>query len=142
VNTTIPRTILAQWDVLVVEDEADSLDVAFRVLRYYGATVHIAHNGREALDVLKTITPKFILSDLSMPTMSGWELIEHINRDQRLVGIPIIALTSHAMQGDREKAISKGFYNYLTKPLTAGNFIRDLLVLLVDVPSLALEISS
>jgi CheY-like chemotaxis protein len=140
VNTPIPRTILANWTVLIVEDEADSLDVALRVLKYYGANVHTARNGQEAWEVLQSITPRFIISDLSMPVISGWELIEQIKQDRRLSEIPTIALTAHAMLGDREKAMAAGFYNYLTKPLTASTFIRDLLTLLIDVPALAGEL--
>ncbi|MDX1995315.1 MAG: response regulator [bacterium] len=137
----IPRTVLSGWDILVVEDEADSLDIAVSVLTYYGASVHTAGNGQEALHKLETLTPRLIISDLSMPVMSGWALIEHLNQDRRLMSIPAIALTAHAMPGDREKAIAAGFHNHLTKPLTATTFIRHLLNLLVDIPVLNEELA-
>lgn len=130
----IPRTLLNGWDVLVVEDDPDSLEIASRLLKYYGATVHTAENGQHALTVLKTVTPRFIVSDLSMPVMSGWELMAHLSQDRRFSDIPVIALTAHAMMGDRQKALSAGFFNYLTKPLTAGTFIRELIALLQVVP--------
>jgi CheY-like chemotaxis protein len=72
-----------------------------------------------------------------MPVMDGWEFMNTIKRDRRTLDIPVIALTAHAMPGDRERAITAGFHNYLTKPLTPATFMRDLLSLLVDVPELA-----
>jgi len=133
----IRRDILKDWEVLVVEDDPDSMDVATLILQFYGAKVYSAHNGQEALTMLATLRPRFIISDLSMPVMSGWDLIDRLKRDRRLMDIPAIALTAHAMVGDREKAIAAGFYNYLTKPLTAMTFMHDLLALLIDIPTLS-----
>lgn len=133
----VPRTILIGWNVLVVDDEPDSLEVATMVLEAYGATVHAASNGKDALRLLAEVKPRFVISDLSMPVMDGWQLMEKIQRDGALREIPVIALTAHAMKGDREKALATGFHNYLTKPLTARTFIYDLLLLLVDIPEFA-----
>ncbi|MBL8162606.1 MAG: response regulator [Anaerolineae bacterium] len=139
-NAPIPRTILKDWVVLVVDDEADSLEVATRILRHYGAVVHTATNGLEGLDIVRTIKPRFIISDLSMPAMDGWGMLDALKRDRTTLEIPVIALTAHAMAGDREKAIMAGFHNYLTKPLTPATFLRDLLNLLTDIPEFASEI--
>jgi CheY-like chemotaxis protein len=130
----IPRTILQNWSVLVVDDEPDSLEVAQRLLKHYGATVTLATNGQEALTALKTHRPTLIISDLSMPVMDGWGLIYELKSNRAFSDIPIIALTAHAMGGDRERAISAGFYNYLIKPLTPATFIKDLVNLLVEIP--------
>jgi two-component system, cell cycle response regulator DivK len=73
---------------------------------------------------------------LSMPVMDGWRLIHELNIDRTLRDIPVIALTAHAMSGDRERAIQAGFVNYLTKPLDPDKFIQQLLNLLVDLPEL------
>ena len=133
----IPRTILAHWIVLVVDDEPDSLEVAARILRHYGAEVITAGDGKEALIKLGTIRPTLIISDLSMPVLDGWGLIYELKRNRVTIDIPVIALTAHAMVGDRTRAISAGFHNYLTKPLTPATFMKDLLRLLVDLPEFA-----
>ncbi len=131
---SIPRTILKEWDVLVVDDEPDSLEVAQRILRHYGADVRTATNGQEALTETKKKRPKLIISDISMPILDGWGLIYELKRERAFMEIPVIALTAHAMTGDRERAISAGFHNYLTKPLTPVTFMRDLLILLTAIP--------
>src|SRR5215471_12032371 len=130
----ISRKILKDWVVLVLDDEPDSLEVATRILTFYGATVCTACNGQEGLNYVQTMRPRFILSDISMPVMDGWSFIFRLKNDRRTMDIPAIALTAHAMVGDREKAINAGFHNYLDKPLTPETFIRDLLRLLVDLP--------
>lgn len=140
--TDIPKDILKNWEVLVVDDELDSQEVAKRLLKRYGATVHTADNGREAVNLLVTIRPKFILSDLSMPELDGWGLIYELQQNRDTADIPIFALTAHAMLGDRERAIAVGFHNYMTKPLTPATFITNLLELLKTVPQLATELES
>jgi|SRR5579859_7001088 len=137
---SISRSILKDWIVLVVDDEPDSLEVATRILRFYGATVYTACDGQEGLNYVQSIRPRFILSDLSMPVMDGWSFIFRIKNERRTMDIPTIALTAHAMVGDRERAINAGFHNYLDKPLTPETFIRDLLRLLVDIPELSTEL--
>jgi CheY-like chemotaxis protein len=133
----IPRTILQGWNVLVVDDEPDSLEVAARLLRHYGATVATATNGEEALESVKEHRPTIVISDLSMPILDGWGLIYELKLNRATIDLPVIALTAHAMVGDRERAISAGFHNYLVKPLTPSTFIKDLLRLLVEIPEFA-----
>lgn len=127
-------SVLVGWRVLVVDDEPDNLDVARRMLKKAGAEVSLAENGEEALALVQTKTFDFILSDLSMPVMDGWMLMYELNMDRRTADIPVIALTAHAMAGDRERAMEAGFINYITKPLDIDKFITDLLNILVDVP--------
>jgi len=122
------------WTVLVVEDELDSMDVAYRILTLAGATVLKAANGRHALNLLQNHSVDFILSDLSMPIMDGWELLEVLKEDRRTMDIPVIALTAHTMPGDREKAICAGFHNYISKPLDLTKLIQQLVNVLVDLP--------
>lgn len=133
----IYENILDGWNVVVVDDEEDSLEVAEIILMEYGATVYTASDGQEALEIVRTVKPSLVISDLSMPVMDGWSLIYTMKQDRSLAEIPVIALTAHAMVGDRERAISAGFHNYLTKPLTVNTFMRDLVNLLVDIPDLA-----
>ncbi len=138
--TGLRRDLLAGWDVLVVEDEPDSLEVAERILRFYGAKVHTATNGAEGLAAARRLLPRFILSDLSMPEMDGWEMLFELKQDRATLDIPVIALTAHAMKGDRDRAINAGFHNYLTKPLNPATFMSDVVKLLDDVPELAMAL--
>ena len=142
-NAQIRRDIIKDWQVLLVDDEPDNLEVALRVLRFYGAQVRTAENGKEALDLLqsKQLTPRFILSDISMPVMDGWAFLYELKRDPLLVNIPVIALTAHAMAGDRERGLQAGFHNYLTKPFNPGTMMRELLQMLVTVPALAAQLA-
>ena len=129
--------LLKGWDIVVIDDEPDSLEVARYILDFYGANVHTAINGKEGIALVEKIRPRFVISDLSMPEMDGWEFLSKLKSAISTQNIPVIALTAHAMKGDRERAISAGFYNYLTKPLTASTFIDELLILLMDIPQLA-----
>jgi two-component system, cell cycle response regulator DivK len=126
---------VANWKVLVVDDEPDSLTVVTLVLKFHGATVYSAKNGKEALDLVEQVTPTFILSDLSMPEMDGWEMLHNLQSNVRTKDIPVIALTAHAMKGDRERAVSVGFHYYLTKPLSPITFLKDLTKLFANQPA-------
>jgi CheY-like chemotaxis protein len=133
----IPGNLLEGWNIVVLDDEEDSLEVAEIILTEYGATVHTAEDGTEGLEIIRRVKPRFVISDLSMPAMDGWGFINVMKADRGLAEIPVIALTAHAMVGDRERAMAAGFHNYLTKPLTVDTFMADLLKLLIDIPELA-----
>ncbi len=133
----IPPDLLKDWDVVVIDDEPDSLEVARYILDFYGANVHTATNGKEGVNLVKKVKPRFVISDLSMPEMDGWEFLRELKSTVYTDNIPVIALTAHAMKGDRERAIGAGFHNYLTKPLTANTFMDELLTLLLDIPQLS-----
>ena len=134
----IPNNVLDGWKVVVVEDEPDSLEVATLLLEMYGAQVIGARNGKEGIDLIRQHRPNFVISDLSMPEMSGWELIEALKHEERVLAeIPVIALTAHAMDHDRRKAIEVGFHNFITKPLQPEKFVTQVIAILaVDLPEL------
>lgn len=134
----IPRAFVG-WDVLVVDDEPDNLEVASRLLKLAGATVATAEDGKKALEIVRSHPAnfKFVLSDLSMPDMDGWELLYLLKQEPRTMNIPVIALTAHAMAGDRERGMAAGFHNYITKPLDPTKFIRQVISLLIEVPEYA-----
>jgi two-component system, cell cycle response regulator DivK len=132
----VAKNALLDWDVLVVDDDAMSLQVANIILSYHGVKVHTAKDGQEGLEAVKSVRPKFIISDLSMPVLDGWGMIAELKNDQSTAAIPIIALTAHAMTGDKERAVLAGCHNYLTKPLTPSTFMRELMRLLEDIPEL------
>lgn len=137
----IPRDLLNEWVIVVIDDEEDSLEVAEVILEAYGALLYTARNGSEGINLIREVRPRMVISDLSMPVMDGWGLIYQLKQDVRLADIPCIALTAHAMIGDRERAIKAGFHNYLTKPLTVETFLQDLVNLIVDIPELAFHLS-
>jgi CheY-like chemotaxis protein len=133
----LPQETLKGWIVLVVDDDPDSLNIVEALTTYYGANTHIAINGHQGLELARQLRPTIIITDLSMPVMDGWKMIEKLKNDRTTAEIPIIALTAHAMIGDRERAIAAGCHNYLSKPLMPDTFINDLLALLVEIPQLA-----
>ncbi len=118
---------IATWTVLVVDDEPDNLAIAKKLLNYGGATVHLAHNGVEGLEMLKKLKPSFVLLDLSMPEMDGWEMFTHLRENPATQDIPVIALTAHAMAGDRERVMDAGFDGYVAKPFRLSTFMTELL---------------
>ena len=109
-----PKIIIA---VLVVDDEPDNLAVVAETLAYMGLVVRSARNGREGLDILQDFIPDLILLDLSMPQMDGWEMCSVLKANPDTRDIPVIALSAHAMSGDRERALAAGFDGYLPKPV-------------------------
>lgn len=137
----IPK-VLVGWVVVVVEDDYDSQQVARIMLEKAGATVYIAENGQEGLALIRKHNPRFVLSDISMPVMDGWQLMRELNIDRRTSSIPVIALTAHAMYGDRAKALGAGFVNYMTKPLDPQKFTMQLLHLLVEIPEFTAQLKS
>jgi CheY-like chemotaxis protein len=134
----IPQDAFQNWTVVVVEDDPDSLMVVTMLLEMHGATVISASNGQEGLEVIQAHRPRFVISDLSMPEMSGWELIETLKQgDRPIAEIPVIALTAHAMDYDRRRAINAGFQNFITKPLQPEKFIKQIVTFLaIDIPEL------
>jgi CheY-like chemotaxis protein len=118
---------LSAWNVLAVDDEPDNLEVLLEVLSMHNATVHPATNGDEAMKMLETMRPTVIITDLSMPDMDGYQLLHKIRRTDNLKEIPIIALTAHAMSGDKERILAAGFNGYLSKPIRIMTVISDIL---------------
>jgi CheY-like chemotaxis protein len=134
-KTSIPQ-IFQGWRVVVVDDEEDSQIVAAMMLEMAGAEVMTANNGREGLSVIRNNRPHLVISDLSMPELDGWGMMRELNMDRTTMDIPVVALTAHAMVGDRERAIQAGFTNYISKPLDPEKFLNQLAALVAAVPSL------
>jgi CheY-like chemotaxis protein len=116
---------IANWLVLIVDDEPDNLGVASRIFKFYGGKTITASSGEEALKILQTATPTIILLDLSMPHMSGWELLRHIRNMPDKASTPILAVTAHVMLGDKERALAAGFDGYIGKPFLLETFVSD-----------------
>lgn len=103
--------------VLLVEDNEMNRDMLSRRLERKGFNVVFALDGQAAVDLAEKERPDLILMDMSLPVMDGWEATRQIKANSELKGIPIIALTAHAMSGDREKALEVGCEEYDTKPV-------------------------
>lgn len=103
--------------ILVVEDNEMNRDMLSRRLRRKGFEVILAVDGAEGVAKAKSESPDLILMDMSLPVMDGWEATRQIKASGASASIPIIALTAHAMAGDREKAMQAGCDDYDTKPV-------------------------
>ena len=103
--------------ILLVEDNENNRDMLSRRLLRRGFDVLIAVNGQEGIDIARVETPALILMDMSLPVLDGWEATRRIRNDPDIGKIPVIALTAHAMSGDRSKALDAGCNDYETKPI-------------------------
>lgn len=121
-----PAHDLSHWRVLLVDDVADNLTVLEYALRYYGATTYRAYNGQEGLAQTETLNPTLILLDIAMPVMDGWQMLKHLREDSRFRAIPVIAVTAHAQQTDRDHALEAGFDGYITKPFNVFTLVQEI----------------
>ncbi len=129
-NTTAEMTVFQKTGmVLVAEDNPVNQKVALMLLKELGFSAHVVGSGLEAVEVLNHTPYSLILMDCQMPEMDGFEATGAIRRAEALTGrhIPIIAMTAHAMQGDREKCIASGMDDYVSKPVTAAK-LKEVLV--------------
>ncbi|HXW00429.1 MAG TPA: response regulator [Anaerolineae bacterium] len=103
--------------ILLVEDNETNRDMLSRRLARRGYEVIIAVDGVEGLALARAETPHLILMDMSLPVLDGWEATRQLKAGASTRAIPVIALTAHAMAGDREKALEAGCDEYETKPV-------------------------
>jgi CheY-like chemotaxis protein len=114
------------WHILIVDDDEDNQRVAADFLKFMGADVRVASDGAQGLALLEEFTPTFILLDLSMPGMDGWEMINRLRHIPKIANLPVIALTAHAMPDIQARAIATGFDGYITKPFMLTSLIDDI----------------
>lgn len=115
--------------ILLVEDNEMNRDMLSRRLMRAGFEIEMALDGRQGLEMASEVRPDLILLDMSLPIMDGWEVASLLKDDETTREIPVIALTAHAMAGDKEKALEAGCDDYDTKPV-------DLKRLLAKIDSL------
>lgn len=115
--------------ILVVDDVEDNRELVSLYLREEYDVVEAA-DGREAIALATENRPDLILMDLSLPLVTGWEATEHLKRTEATKSIPIVALTAHAMPGDRERAIAAGCDDYMTKPVVRKDLLEKVRALI------------
>ncbi|MNS79679.1 Polar-differentiation response regulator DivK [compost metagenome] len=111
--------------ILLVEDVEDNRELARMLLEVSGYDVIEAHTGTEAIAQARAHRPALILMDLSLPEMDGWEATRLIQADPATAHIPIVAVTAHAMAGDRDRVMAAGFVGYITKPIEVSGFADE-----------------
>lgn len=116
--------------VFYVEDNDDNIFMLSRRLVKRGFSVDVAKNGQEAVEKIVGIMPDIVLMDLGLPIMDGWEATRRIKAMAEVRHIPVIVLTAHAMEGDREKALSTGADDYDTKPVDLDRLVGKMNILL------------
>ena len=116
--------------ILLVEDNEMNRDMLSRRLERRGYEVVIAVDGQQGVDLARSVKPDLILMDMSLPLVDGWEASRQIKGEPETQTIPIIALTAHAMSGDREKALNAGCDDYDTKPVELARLLEKIETLL------------
>lgn len=116
--------------ILYVEDNDDNIYMLTRRLRRKGYDVVVATDGEKGVEMSVSAAPSLILMDLSLPVLDGWEAAGRIKSAPETQHIPIIALSAHAMEGDRESAIAAGCDDYDTKPVDFARLMAKIEALL------------
>ncbi len=112
--------------ILLVEDNEENRDMLSRRLTRRGYEVVIALDGGQGVAMAQSESPDLILMDMDVPVLNGWEATQQLKAAPATQAIPIIALTAHAMMGDREKAIDPGCDDYDTKPIEFSRLIEKI----------------
>ena len=123
--------------ILVVEDNEMNRDMLSRRLVRRGYQVVVAIDGQEGVAMARSESPDLVLMDMSLPVMDGWESTRQLKAAPETRSIPVIALTAHAMAGDREKAMEAGCDDYDTKPLEFPRLMAKIEALLLKALDLS-----
>ncbi len=116
--------------ILLVEDNEMNLDMLTRRLERRGFEILVAVDGAQGIEVVKQEMPDLILMDMSLPVMDGWEATRRLKADPKLRHIPIIALTAHAIAGDRERCLAAGCDEYESKPVKFPRLLEKIQLML------------
>ncbi|MBI0536277.1 response regulator [Roseomonas sp. KE2513] len=120
--------------ILLVEDHEELWDFLSRRLRRRGFDVVLAHDGQQGVDMARAERPDVVLMDMNLPVMDGWTAARTLRADPDTAGIPIIALTAHAMSGDRDRMLEAGCNDYHPKPVDFPQLLQQ-----IDAAMLAAE---
>jgi CheY-like chemotaxis protein len=118
--------------ILLIEDNEANRDALSRHLKRRGYEVVMAVDGQQGIAMARSETPALILMDMSLPVLDGWEATRQLKADPQTGPIPVIALTAHAMAGDRAKALEAGCDDYDTKPVEFPRLLAKIKALLAE----------
>ena len=118
--------LLKDSSILIVDDIKDNVYALSAFLESYGVNVESAGSGREALTLVNRKTFDVVLMDIRMPEMDGFEVIRQIRSNEKIAGIPIMAVTAQAMPGDADKCRKKGADDYISKPINTELLVEKL----------------
>ncbi len=116
--------------ILLVEDNEMNRDMLSRRLKRKGYEVVMALDGKEGVDMARSEAPDLVLMDMSLPVLDGWEATQQIKADPEMRNLPVIALTAHAMAGDKDKSLEAGCDDYDTKPIDLKRLLGKIQALL------------
>jgi len=111
--------------ILYIEDNEQNLYLVRFILEKHGYEVAVAMDGREGIEKAAALLPDLILLDIQLPHMDGYAVARQLRSNPDLARIPIVAVTSYAMQGDREKALAAGCSGYIEKPINPDTFMQQ-----------------
>lgn len=112
--------------VLIVEDNEMNRDMLTRRLERHGYAVHSAVDGPSGIEAARELTPDVILMDVALGAMDGWEATLILQADDRTRGIPVIALTAHALESDRRRSMEVGCVDFETKPVSLNDLVEKI----------------
>jgi CheY-like chemotaxis protein len=115
---------MSKGRILVVEDNMDTYELVHFILEKNGFETFLAANGREGVNAALKQKPDLIVMDMSMPEMDGWTATGLIKKDEQTKSIPLLALTAHALPGDRQRAMDAGCDEYITKPMDLDELVE------------------
>ena len=116
--------------LLIADDNEQNRDMLSRRLQRRGFDVLLAHDGRAAVEMARAERPDLILMDMNMPQLDGWEATRQIKAQPEVADVPVIGLTAHALEGDRERALEAGCADYHTKPVDFAKLTAQIEALL------------
>jgi two-component system, cell cycle response regulator DivK len=122
----IKRERLLSAKILIIEDNEQNMYLLTFLLSRYGYEVVQAYDGQKGIELAERENPDLILLDIQLPQMDGYAVARQIKAIQVLAGIPIVAVTSYAMVGDREKTIAAGCSGYIEKPINPDIFMEQI----------------
>ncbi len=116
---------MATWKICIIEDNEKNLYLIKYLLEMSGFQVIYAMNGLDGIELVEHENPDMVLLDIQLPEMNGYEVAQRLRKLEGKANTPIIAVTSYAMPGDKEKALAAGCTGYIEKPINPETFIDD-----------------
>jgi two-component system, cell cycle response regulator DivK len=123
---TLAKERIMKNKILVIEDNEQNMYLVNFILEKHGYQVIQAHNGLEGITQARQQQPDLILLDIQLPVMDGYAVARELRKNDALLNVPIIAVTSYAMAGDREHAMAAGCTGYIEKPIDPDTFIPEI----------------